>query len=98
MLFSCGIAVGVYTLGVAEPMAYYRKGVQAQWSWRCPERRRARAAGSPPDLLPLGSPRVGSLHHRRPRPRHCVLQVEHAPHHEVRVLPAPRQPHLLPRR
>jgi len=26
MLFSCGIAVGVYTLGVAEPMAYYRKG------------------------------------------------------------------------
>ena len=28
MLFSCGIAVGVYTLGVAEPMAYYRKGVK----------------------------------------------------------------------
>ena len=26
MLFSCGIAVGVYTLGVAEPMAYYRGG------------------------------------------------------------------------
>ena len=24
MLFSCGIAVGVYTLGVAEPMSYYR--------------------------------------------------------------------------
>ena len=26
MLFSCGIAVGVYTYGVAEPMAYYRGG------------------------------------------------------------------------
>ena len=26
MLFSCGIAVGVYTYGVSEPMAYYRGG------------------------------------------------------------------------
>ena len=26
MLFSCGIAVGVYTYGVAEPMSYYRGG------------------------------------------------------------------------
>ena len=26
MLFSCGIAVGVYTLGVSEPMGYYRGG------------------------------------------------------------------------
>ena len=26
MLFSCGIAVGVYTYGVAEPMDYYRGG------------------------------------------------------------------------
>jgi choline-glycine betaine transporter len=30
MLFSCGIAVGVYTLGVAEPMAYYRGGYDLQ--------------------------------------------------------------------
>ena len=26
MLFSCGIAVGVYTYGVAEPLSYYRGG------------------------------------------------------------------------
>ena len=30
MLFSCGIAVGVYTYGVAEPMAYYRRGYSLQ--------------------------------------------------------------------
>lgn len=30
MLFSCGIAVGVYTLGVSEPMSYYRKGYNLQ--------------------------------------------------------------------
>lgn len=30
MLFSCGIAVGVYTLGVAEPMAYYRGSYNLQ--------------------------------------------------------------------
>jgi choline-glycine betaine transporter len=30
MLFSCGIAVGVYTLGVSEPMAYYRGSYNLQ--------------------------------------------------------------------
>mmetsp|Transcript_5259 Transcript_5259/g.13373 ORF Transcript_5259/g.13373 Transcript_5259/m.13373 type:complete len:230 (+) Transcript_5259:229-918(+) len=62
------------------------------------QRRRPRAAGHLHHAVPLGPARLGGVHCRGGGALRRVLPLEHAADHAQRLLPAARQPHLLPAR